>query len=79
MEGVSINGQQYGNGYLQFHMNWGWDGNSNGWYGFDSWAPTGTGLNFQYYKRAIINLHPLILHKAAALAHRMSWDLNSQG
>lgn len=53
-----INGQQYGNGYLQFHMNWGWDGNSNGWYGFDSWAPTGTGLNFQYYKRAIINLHP---------------------
>lgn len=53
-----INGQQYGNGYLQFHMNWGWDGNSNGWYGFDTWAPTGTGLNFQYYKRAIINLHP---------------------
>ena len=51
-------GQQYGNGYLHFHMNWGWEGASNGWYSFDNWAPSGTNFNFQYYKRAIINLHP---------------------
>lgn len=47
-----------GAGYLYFHMNWGWDGTANGWYGFDNWAPYNTGLNFQYYRRAIVNLHP---------------------
>jgi len=51
-------GTSGGAGYLYFHMNWGWDGGSNGWYGFDNWAPWGTGLNFQYYRRAIINIHP---------------------
>jgi len=51
-------GSQGGAGYLYFHMNWGWDGTSNGFYGFDNWAPYGTGFNFQYYRRAIINIHP---------------------
>lgn len=51
-------GTQGGAGYLYFHMNWGWDGTSNGWYAFDNWAPSGTNFNFQYYRRAIINIHP---------------------
>jgi hypothetical protein len=51
-------GTQGGAGYLYFHMNWGWDGTSNGWYGFDNWAPSGTNFNFQYSRAAIINIHP---------------------
>jgi hypothetical protein len=51
-------GSSGGAGYLSFHMNWGWDGTANGWYGFNSWAPYGQGYNFQYYKQAIINIHP---------------------
>jgi hypothetical protein len=51
-------GTSGGAGYLSFHMNWGWNGTANGWYAFNSWAPYGQGLNFQYYRRAIINIHP---------------------
>lgn len=51
-------GTQGGAGYLNFHMNWGWDGTSNGWYSFNNWAPSGTNFNFQYYRRAIINIRP---------------------
>lgn len=41
---------------LKFHMNWGWGGANNGWYGFNSWNP-GT-LNFQYAKDFTHNIHP---------------------
>lgn len=51
-------GSQGGAGYLSFHMNWGWNGTSNGWYAFNSWAPTGQGLNFQYARKMITNIHP---------------------
>lgn len=51
-------GSSGGAGYLSFHMNWGWDGIANGWYGFDSWAPRGQGLNFRYARQAVINIHP---------------------
>jgi hypothetical protein len=44
--------------YLSFHMNWGWDGASDGWYGFDNWAPSGTNRNYQYARRAIVNIYP---------------------
>jgi hypothetical protein len=47
-----------GGSYLYFHMNWGWGGTSDGWFGFDSWAPTGTTYNFKYYRRAIVNIYP---------------------
>ena len=51
-------GSQGGIDNLYFHMNWGWDGTANGFYGFDNWAPSGTAFNFQYFRRAIINIHP---------------------
>ena len=40
-----------------FHMNWGWGGQCNGWFVYDNWAP-GNGNNFQYYRQAVINIHP---------------------
>jgi hypothetical protein len=36
------------------HMNWGWGGISNGWYA--EWNPTS--YNFQYGRKAIINIRP---------------------
>jgi hypothetical protein len=47
-----------GGSYLYFHMNWGWGGSSDGWFGFDTWAPTGTTYNFRYCRRAIVNIYP---------------------
>lgn len=41
-----------GASFLYFHMNWGWGGSNNGWYGFAS-ADAGGGLNFQY-KRGMV-------------------------
>ncbi|MDO6517789.1 C10 family peptidase [Zobellia uliginosa] len=31
--------------WLYLHMNWGWNGNDNGWYAFNNWNPDGTTLN----------------------------------
>ncbi len=31
--------------YLSFHMNWGWGGTNNGWFGFDNFNPAGTNYN----------------------------------
>lgn len=47
---------QNGIGYLFFHMNWGWNGNSNGWYGFNNWAPNG--VNLKYFQHFAHNIKP---------------------
>lgn len=43
---------------LMFHMNWGWSGAYDGWYQFNNWDITEEEINYQYYKEAIINIHP---------------------
>ncbi len=43
-----------GYSFGSLHMNWGWEGMFNGWY--TSWNPDT--FNFQYKKRAIINIRP---------------------
>ncbi|MBS1541931.1 MAG: C10 family peptidase [Bacteroidetes bacterium] len=40
------------------HMNWGWAGQSNGWYNATSWTPTGTSFNFQYVQQMVHGIHP---------------------
>ncbi|MDJ0364300.1 C10 family peptidase [Hymenobacter sp. H14-R3] len=50
-----------GYGYLYFAMNWGWDGASNGWFGYNNWQVTdvnGDTHNYNYAKQYIINIHP---------------------
>lgn len=47
---------QNGIGYLYFHMNWGWYGNHNGWYGFNTWNPGGT--NLKYFQHFAHNINP---------------------
>lgn len=42
--------------YLYFHMNWGWNGNNNGWYGFDDFAVDGK--TFNYKRKMVINIIP---------------------
>lgn len=51
------NGGYYSNVYLYFHMNWGWDGNYNGWFGFASWNVPGVS-NYQYGQDFTYNIHP---------------------
>jgi hypothetical protein len=48
----------YNNCYniTQFHMNWGWGGNHNGWYNFNTWNPGS--YNFQYARDFVHNIHP---------------------
>lgn len=41
---------------LLFHMNWGWNGTDNGWFGYNNWAP-GT-YNYQYDKEMVIGIMP---------------------
>ena len=43
-------------GFLWYHMNWGWNGDDNDWYLFNSWTP-GT-HNFQYGKKRLLNITP---------------------
>lgn len=45
-----------GYGWLSYHMNWGWNGIYNGWYGISDWSP-GT-YNYQYDQDVIVNIHP---------------------
>lgn len=40
---------QNGIGYLYFHMNWGWEGNHNGYYGFQNWVVDGDVLNHRQH------------------------------
>jgi hypothetical protein len=43
-------------GYLSFHMNWGWGGSFDGWYGFNDFTP---GSNtFNYKSGAVVNIRP---------------------
>ena len=45
-------------GYMQYHMNWGWNGQKNGWYIFTNWTVPGYNYNFQYAKDIIHNIYP---------------------
>ncbi|WP_454045035.1 C10 family peptidase [Chryseobacterium sp. Marseille-Q8038] len=44
-----------GGGYLWFHMNWGWGGSHNGWFGYAD-ANSGNG-NYQYKRQMVYNIH----------------------
>jgi hypothetical protein len=44
--------------YLYFHMNWGWNGGSDGWYAFDNWPIQGLNKNYQYFKGVTLNIIP---------------------
>jgi hypothetical protein len=48
----------YSNLYL--HMNWGWDGNSNAYFGFNNWTVLNGTIteNFNYNKGMTYNIHP---------------------
>jgi hypothetical protein len=62
------NGTEEIEGYLYFHMNWGWheEGTTNdfnGWFAFDDWTISGAGsnggnLDFQYSNDMTVNIHP---------------------
>lgn len=50
-----------GSGYLQYGMNWGWDGYYNGWFSYSDWKVTnyrGQVHNFNYVKTYTLNIHP---------------------
>lgn len=49
---------QNGIGYLYFHMNWGWYGQHNGWYGFQNWAPPGTDNLINHQQHIVHNIKP---------------------
>ncbi|MBN2732561.1 MAG: C10 family peptidase, partial [Balneolaceae bacterium] len=42
--------------YLSFYMNWGWDGNYNGWYGFNDFTPGNA--SFDYNSEVIVGIQP---------------------
>lgn len=45
---------------LHLHMNWGWAGNADGWFGFNNFDPTvnGTDYTFNYDVKMIYNIIP---------------------
>jgi photosystem II stability/assembly factor-like uncharacterized protein len=45
------------NGALNFHMNWGWSGSSNGYFALTALNPAGE--NFSSDRQAVIRIHPL--------------------
>lgn len=50
-----------GSGYLQYSMNWGWDGRYNGWFGYTNWRVTwtdGSVHDYKYAKTYTLNIHP---------------------
>lgn len=50
-----------GNSYLQYYMNWGWSGQSNGWFAYNDWQVTdsyGQVHNYNYVKTFTVNIHP---------------------
>ncbi len=42
--------------YLKFHMNWGWNGDYNGWYSFNNFNPNGNNYNSDL--QMIYNINP---------------------
>lgn len=42
--------------FTQFYCNWGWSGDSNGWY--SQYAPVDKNRNYQYYKSILYNIQP---------------------
>jgi hypothetical protein len=50
-----------GNGYLSFHMNWGWSGDYNSWYAYNNWSirlNDGSVRQYNSAKTYTINIHP---------------------
>lgn len=49
-------------GFLNFHMNWGWYGDFDGWFAFDNWALAINGNNtpqvFEYSNDMVKDIHP---------------------
>lgn len=45
-----------GTSYLYLHMNWGWSGSEDGWYGYNNWNPGDRSYN--YKKEMIYNINP---------------------
>ncbi len=43
-------------GYLYFHMNWGWGGSYDGWFGFNNWNLSSYAFN--YKRAAVVNIKP---------------------
>lgn len=43
-------------GYLYFHMNWGWGGAYNDWYGFNDFTPGSRSYN--YKSGVVLNIKP---------------------
>ena len=43
-------------GHLYFHLNWGWSGSYNGWYGFNDFTPDS--YSFNYKSGAVVNIKP---------------------
>lgn len=48
---------QIGNGYLDFHMNWGWGGTSNGWFAYHNWTIPGSWA-FHSSNGIVFDIHP---------------------
>lgn len=49
---------QNGIGYLYFHMNWGWNGRYDGWYGFQDWTPPGYDNLIDHQEHIVHNIKP---------------------
>ncbi len=58
---IETNFLDTGTTFLQFHMNWGWNGQYIGWYYFNNLnirLSDGSTRNYQYCQDAVINIHP---------------------
>ena len=44
--------------YLQFYMNWGWDGDHNGFFSFNNWHIPDLDRNYQYARDYVHEIHP---------------------
>lgn len=63
-----MNNQSVSEGFLYFHMNWGWhevnvSNDYNGWFAFNNWTITGAGqnnsnLDFKYAQDMVTEIHP---------------------
>jgi len=41
-----------------YHFNWGWTGDSDGWFSLDNLNPEGSMSNFNYRQGAVVNIYP---------------------
>ena len=77
-QGVDPNGGGHGwvaDGYDasdMMHMNWGWDGQANGYYDVNNVSPSGTGLNFTQYLAVLANIHPASATSAEEISSESS-------